>query len=406
MSLPPNIAGPFDVKPEDLKQINDRQAVELFRELLVIEAEKVGIPATFVDVPADINTPDGGIDAQVSGAAGAMLQAGLVSEGLTCYQIKTGGFSASSNSDIRSLLVQPKHQKGEKQRTKDQLQPRVLHCFENGGNFVVVLFGTDLVGTAENHGAAEITEFMSKIDPAFKAIKVRVLRVNQLCSAIKVLAPGMALRMNRLQGYDKPVFKALSMMEDTSGLEIGNYHSSQALDAVSAQITLAADTVQGFQHVRILGDAGAGKTHLIYRALVASKLRECVLYCGDPEGSLDSGPLAALQRMAPATTIILVADDCDLETAEELAAQFKRRAVKMLLVSIHNASESASAHNHMQVIDIPQLDLALMEAIFKSYGIAADDAKWLASLCEGSPRAAHKLGQYIKSNPTKHRQSI
>ena len=401
MSLPPNIAGPFDVKPEDLKQINDRQAVELFHELLVIEATKVGIPATFVDVPGDINTPDGGIDAQVSGAAGAMLPAGLVSEGLTCYQIKTGGFSASSKSDIRSLLVQPKHQKGEKQRTKDQLQPRVLHCFENGGTFVVVLFGTDLVGTAENHGAAEITEFMSKIDPAFKATKVRVLRVNQLCSAIKLLAPGMALRMNRVHGYDKPVFKALSTIEDTSGLEIGNYHSSEALDAVSAQITLAADTVQGFQHVRILGDAGAGKTHLIYRALVASKLRECVLYCGDPEGSLDSGPLAALQKMAPATTIILVADDCDLETAEELAAKLKRKAVKMLLVSIHNASESASAHNHMQVIDIPQLDLALMEAIFKNYGIAADDAKWLSSLCEGSPRAAHKLGQYIKSNPTK-----
>jgi hypothetical protein len=400
MSLPTNIAGPFDVKPEDLSQINDRQAVELFHQLLVIEAAGAGIPGTFVDVPADINVPDGGIDAQVTGADGAMLTAGLISNGITCYQIKTGRFSASAPAQIRSLLVQPKHQKEKKQRTKDQLQPRVLHCFENGGTFVVVLFGTDLVGTAENHGASEISGFMTLIDPSFAKIKVRVLRVNQLCSAIKLLAPGMALRLNRIQGYDKPIFKELSSMAETVGLEIANYHTSPALNAATAQITEAADTVRGFQHVRILGDAGAGKTHLIYRALTGSQLRECVLYCTDPEGALESGPLAALQRMAPSTTIILIADDCDLNTAEELATQFRRKACQMLLVTVHNISEPPSAHNQMQVMDIPRLEKALVGAIFESYGIAADDANWLAGLCEGSPRAAHKLGQYIQNNPT------
>ena len=163
MALPTDTAGPFDVRTDDLIHIDADQAVDLFRQLLVIEAVKVGIPVTNVDVPAAINVADGGIDAEVSGLSGAVLPAGLISEGLTRYQIKTGSFSASTASDIRSLLVQPKFAAGAHQRTKGELQPRVLNCFEKGGTFVVVLFGSDLVGTADDHGATQISEFMVAI---------------------------------------------------------------------------------------------------------------------------------------------------------------------------------------------------------------------------------------------------
>ena len=133
MALPTDFAGPFDVKTDDLIQINADQAVDLFRQLLVIEAVKVGIPITAIDVPAAINVADGGIDAEVAIVSGAALPAGLIAEGLTRYQIKTGSFSASTPSDIRSLLVQPKFATGAHQRTKEELQPRVLSCFEKGG---------------------------------------------------------------------------------------------------------------------------------------------------------------------------------------------------------------------------------------------------------------------------------
>jgi hypothetical protein len=132
MALPTDTVGPFDVRTDDLIQIEAGQAVELFRQLLVIEAIKTGIPITGIDVPAAITVADGGIDAEVAGLSGAVLPAGLISEGLTRYQIKTGSFSASTASDIRSLLVQPKFAKGDHQRTKDELQPRVFSCFREG----------------------------------------------------------------------------------------------------------------------------------------------------------------------------------------------------------------------------------------------------------------------------------
>lgn len=400
MALPSDTAGPFDVRTDDLTQIEAGQAVELFRQLLVIEASKIGIPITGVDVPAAINVADGGIDAEVTCPSGAVLPAGLISQGLTRYQIKTGSFSASTASDIRSLLVQPKFvKKGVIPCSKDELQPRVLSCFEKGGTFVVVLFGSDLVGSADDHGASQISKFMAAIDPTFANIVVRIIRANQLCNSIKVLAPGIAMRLNRVQGYDDAFFHDLSFMADSCDLEIDIYQQTEALRKAAEQITLAANSINGFQHVRVLGDAGAGKTHLLYRALSASQLSGCVLYCRDPERALSSGQLIALKQMAPKTTIILVADECDLETADELTALFRRLATKMLLVTADNAAEPTSAHANTQIIDVPRLEQPVVADIFKGYGIPLDSANWLASLCEGSPRAAHRLGQYIQANP-------
>ncbi len=399
MALPTDTAGPFDVRTDDLIQIDAGQAVDLFRQLLFIEAVKAGIPIASVDVPAAINVADGGIDAEVAGVSGKALPAGLISEGLTRYQIKTGNFSASTSSDIRSLLVKPKFVTGAEQRTKEQLQPRVLSCFEKGGTFVVVLFGSDLVGTEDDHGATQINEFMAGIDPTFAEVKVRIIRANQLCSAIKMLAPGIAMRLNRVQGYDDAVFHDLSFMAESCDLEMGVYQSTDELNSAAGQVTQAADSVDGFQHVRVLGDAGAGKTHLMYRALSASRLSGCVLYCRDPEQALASGPMMALRKMSPQTIIILVADECDLGIAEELAALFKRLATKMLLVTADNVAEPASAHANTQVIDVPRLKQPVVADIFNGYGIPPDDAGWLATLCEGSPRAAHRLGQYIQANP-------
>ncbi|MBW5286761.1 hypothetical protein [Burkholderia gladioli] len=402
MALPTDTIGPFDVRTDDLMQIDAGQAVELFRQLLVIEAAKVGLPTTGVDVPASINVADGGIDADVAGIAGKSLPAGLIEEGKTCYQIKTGDFSASTQSDIRSLLIQPKFASGNTLPTKDQLQPRVLSCFEHGGAFIVVLFGTDLVGKTDDHGAKQISALMGSVDPAFAKVKVRIIRANQLCTAIKTLAPGIARRINRVQGYDTTVFYDLSFMAEACELELDSYRLTDELKTFAEEITRAADSLDGFSHVRILGDAGAGKTHLIYRALAACQLTGCVLYCPDPEQAMNSGPMEALRQIAVNTPIILVADDCDLETSRELRALFRTRATRMLLVTANNLAEGASSHVDVQLIEMPRLLQPMLAEIFKSYGIVADEAEWFANLCEGSPRAAHRLGQYIKNNPTQH----
>jgi hypothetical protein len=398
MTLPTELSGPFDVKTSDLLQIEPARAVELFRQLLVIEASKTGRPATSVNVPAAINVADGGIDAEVESLQSVLLPAGLIAPGITRYQIKTGAFSLSTQADVRSLLLRPLNATTTKPK-REHLQPRVLSCFEKGGTFVVVLFGSDLVGKNDEHGKSQLVAFMTRIDPAFSNINVRVIRANQLCSAIKTLAPGIALRLNRLGGNDDALLNDIEFLGESCDLQVAAYQPTEELDKATTELTKITDSLGNFRHVRVLGDAGAGKTHLIFRALSASRLAGCVLYCRAPEELDGSAPLKVLVEMSKDTTIILVADECDLEIASVLASRFKRRATNMLLITADNETESSSAHTEVDILDVAPLAQPAISEIFKSYGIPAETADWLAGLCEGSPRAAHRLGAYIASNP-------
>ena len=406
MTLPTELSGPFDVKTSDLLQIEPARAVELFRQLLVIEASKTGRPTTSVNVPAAINVTDGGIDAEVDFLQGASLPAGLIAPGITRYQIKTGAFSLSTQVNVRSLLLSPKHVATTKPK-REHIQPRVLSCFEQGGTFVVVLFGSDLVGKNDDHGKSQLVAFMTRIDPALSNINVRVIRANQLCSAIKTLAPGIALRLNRLGGNDDALLNDIEFLRESCDLQVDAYQPTEELDKATIELTRITDNLSNFRHVRVLGDAGAGKTHLIFRALCASTLAGCVLYCRDPEALDGSAPLKTLVEMSKDTTIVLVADECDLETATMLANRFKRRATNMLLITAANETEPSSAHTNVYVIDVVPLAQPAVSEIFKSYGIPAETADWLAGLCEGSPRAAHRLGAYIAAIPEQqHAQQL
>jgi hypothetical protein len=70
-----------------------------FRELLWAEAGAIGIPKNCISVSSDINTPDGGIDAEVRNVQIDGGQ-GIIKQGLTCYQIKIGLFSLKGNSKV------------------------------------------------------------------------------------------------------------------------------------------------------------------------------------------------------------------------------------------------------------------------------------------------------------------
>ena len=66
--------------------------MDLFRELLWAEATATGIGKNLISVPSAITVADGGIDADVTDAEPQGGQ-GLIKEGMTRYQIKTGSFS-------------------------------------------------------------------------------------------------------------------------------------------------------------------------------------------------------------------------------------------------------------------------------------------------------------------------
>jgi hypothetical protein len=58
----------FDVTPVELEQLGSEPAIAVLREMLWAEVNNLGIAITQTDIPYSVNTPDGGIDAEVIGS--------------------------------------------------------------------------------------------------------------------------------------------------------------------------------------------------------------------------------------------------------------------------------------------------------------------------------------------------
>lgn len=87
------------VDPQRRTLLSSEEAVDLFRDLLWVESARQGINML------DVNS--------------APTESGLLSEGLTKYQIKTGAFSASNESEFKELFF--KKNKAEfKEQAEDQ----------------------------------------------------------------------------------------------------------------------------------------------------------------------------------------------------------------------------------------------------------------------------------------------
>jgi hypothetical protein len=91
------------VKTEDLNRLSPDEAVELFRELLWAEATSLKISKDLINVPSAITVADGGIDAEVRDVQKSSGQ-GIIKQGLTRYQIKTGDFNLSQDRYVKEIL--------------------------------------------------------------------------------------------------------------------------------------------------------------------------------------------------------------------------------------------------------------------------------------------------------------
>lgn len=393
------IQGPFDVAETDLMHLTPNESVELFHQLLVAEAIGTALPISAINVPKAITTADGGIDAEVSFVAGAVMPVGLLREGHVRYQIKTGKFSLTTLGDIKTLFLQPMFHGRPHSFRPEHLNPRVKSCLDANGTFIAVLFGSDLVGTEDGYGINEMRAFLEKIDSKYKSAKVEVLRVNQVCAAIKVVAPALALKLNGLVGNDGAQLRDMDFLRDSCELEVARFVLTDDIEKRIAAISAAATTLEGFRHIRILGDAGSGKTHLVFEALAASPSKGLVVYCADA-GELDQSQVfAQLMALSKTARVVLVADECDFDTASVLQARLRRITANFLLITLFNQVASDDALGDVQLIGIPALSDQAMHKIFEGYGIPSDRREWLADLCSASPRAAHKIGQYVSSNP-------
>lgn len=378
----------------ELKILSSMQAVDALRDLLYAEAKLLGIPLTGVNVPIAITTRDGGVDAEVTCPIEPTGHNGVIRAGYTCYQVKTGDFSASRKTDIKTILFRPSSKRKAKP-TPDDLNDRVKECLDRNGTLVVVLFGSDAVDRTPDATAKTFREFLAHIDPRYKSATIEIWRVNQMVNLISNVT-GISLRLKGM-GDIVPFAHDRSWMKDCCNFEGGSFLLSEghrtAFDLIRSTIREKA----AFRHIRLVGEAGCGKTRLVYEALGESDIAPLVVYCEDGDQLLETGIVELLRQLAAHMPMVLVVDECDGGARSAIQQRMRGTARDLTLITIHNEEDTQDKTEvGLRLIDAPKLSEQQIAEILTQYEAPADQAKTIARMCDGSPRVAQIVGASLR----------
>ena len=377
--------GIFALSAQDLGRLDSTESVDVFRDLLWAEATALSIAKNLIDVPGSITARDGGVDARVEGVTVAAGQ-GIIKAGTTCYQIKAGEFRPTQPANIAKILCLPSP-------NNHELQPKVKTCLDQDGTLVVVLFGNDSPDRTDDYFHDLYVNKLSEVNSEYKSAKVEIWRQSKL---VGFFQPFLSLVL-KLKGYDNAPFKFHDSWADEpemkTYLEVGERQKSLV---AKVREVLRRDT-DGAIHLRVTGAPGIGKTRLVLEATRAEDLAPLVIYFQSASVFRGSRLLHQMSRRDSDARALLVIDECTAGESAEFWNGLASMGPRLKLVTIHNEANPTSGRT-LQV-EIPRLGDDQVELIIASYGTPKEQATRFAPYCKGSPRAAHVLGQNLKTNP-------
>ncbi|HEV2174983.1 MAG TPA: hypothetical protein VGR71_15525 [Nitrospira sp.] len=385
----------FHVTSEDLKSLLPAAAVGALRDVLVAEAKLLGIPLTGVNVPASITTRDGGVDADVTCPIQPSGHNGVLRFGYTCYQVKTGEFSLSSLRDIKSILLRPSVKKTKRAVTPADLNDRVKDCLDRKGTLVIVLFGAEAVDRKPNATADAFRNFLARIDERYRSASIEIWRLNQVVTFVSNVT-GLALRLKGL-GSIVPFAHDHAWLGQCSNFEGAEYLLSEKHSSTLELIRTTIRQQAALRNIRVIGEAGCGKTRLVYEALNQEDIAPLVVYCEDGDQVLESGTVEALRQLAVHMPMVLVVDECNAVARSGIQQRMRANPKDLTLITIHNEEDIQDrSEPDLLLIDAPKLPGEQIARVLGSYEVPADQAKAVAPLCDGSPRVAHIVGASMR----------
>ncbi|MEP0826734.1 MAG: hypothetical protein HRF40_14760, partial [Nitrososphaera sp.] len=376
----------FTVTVKDFANINKpEESVDFFRELLWAEATKWKIPKSKINVPSNINAADGGVDAEVKDVT-VPSGSGLIKQGLTRYQLKTGDYRLDAGG-IRKLLFN---------EGNGELKPRIRSCLEQDGAFVVVLFDPrvdnpdkDELTSLENR----IREELGRVDTKYLKARIEVLMPNMMASYVNSF-PSLSLKLKRLEGQGFFSHSTWASLPDMRvELKMAD-RQLQKLEQFKREIREADRAV----HIRVNGEPGIGKTRFVLEMLRDEDMAPLVVYCDTPEAA-NSALLSHVRSADNEAHVMLVVDECDRISMMNLWQSLEGCGRRLKLITIYSEADDDIGGETRQ-LEIEELEDDQVANIIKIYGsFAEDQVKRWVPYCGGSPRVAHVVGQNLLENP-------
>lgn len=375
----------FTVKNEHLNRLDQNTSVEFFRKLLWAEARRLGIELSKINVSNWINVPDGGVDASVNNDIQIIGGSGVIKQGKTCYQIKSGTeFRPWRESEIKREFF------GTNTPERENLGESIRKCLDVDGTYILVCTGIDPTESQREDTRSHIEEYLKQCGHSHP--KFEVFTQHNLIGFLEFF-PSLALRVN---GNDRAVFQSHQSwsLDDTMQVSFisGKSQESQILE-IQEELRQNNDTV----HERVLGEPGIGKTKLVFEATKEKDLAPLVIYCTAAQFR-DSILMNEILRDDNGFAAILIIDECNQDSRSYIWNKLRHRGSRIKLITIYNDYEEKSGGINYH--DAPPLDNEQICGIVQNYiDIPDAEANRWAELCSGSPRVAHVIGENLENNP-------
>lgn len=371
----------FTIKNEDLDRLTDEEAVESFRDLLHAEARKIGIPLNLINISSRTKVGDGGIDASVDYSA---ISSGLVKNGKTSYQIKTGKtFNPKQQAQIKKELFD------KKQVSKENLGSEIRKCLDSNGTYILVCFGQDFTDKEKQTVESNITNFLEQC--GYKDCKVEAWGQNQL-QAFFYTFPALALQLTGRRDLTFQSHRSWSENKDMQPNFEGGAGQEQFIEILRNELK---ENKEFFQ-LRIKGEPGIGKTKTVLEATKTQDIAPLIIYCN--ADVFENSPLMyELLREDNSFWAILVLDDCDENRREKIWNKLQSKSNRIKIVTITNEFVKTSPDvGDLEVLFLGSKELSV---IIESYGVPKHIAEIWAIECQGFPRVAHVIGLNLVVNP-------
>lgn len=380
-----NIDTIFTIKNEHLNRLDQNTAVEFCRKLLWAEARKNGVEISKINVSSWVNAPDGGVDATVDSDVQITRGSGIIKQGKTCYQIKSGTtFKPWQKSVIKEELF------GTKDPGKQNLGESIQACLDAEGTYILVCTGIDPTESQRSEIISYIEEYLKQC--GYSHPKFEVFTQNNLIGFLEVF-PSLALTVKNLRSADFYTHGTWSQYPYLQVPFVRGPAQNELIQQIQSDMRRDDYPV----HVRVWGEPGIGKTRLVLEATKTDDLSPLVIYY-PTSSQFSAGVLMNEIRFNDNLSAIVVVDECDPDNRARIWHELRQYSPRIKLITIYNDYEEIPADIAYHVTP-PLEHEQIRKIITQEYKIPLDQADRWVELCDGSPRVAHVIGWNLVNHP-------
>lgn len=373
----------WDVPISSVVSLSPERAVTVIRAILRSECSYAKLGPSALTISDRLMTPDGGIDAEVSAPNGQIPKDCIFQSGSTGFQIKSG--TTFKPWMLRSI-------RGELLNKKGVLCSEVERLIQRNGHYSIICTGHDLTPEQRNDAKALILTILAEKGFERYDGKVDVLGASQIAEFAERY-PGIASLL-----MADPVQEAWTLDEWRHDAHMANsFEESPEQTEIISHIR--TDLQGKAKHIRILGEAGLGKTRIVLESLKDEAISPYVLYI--QHGSQFGQTKLFRQLMKPGhdKPLILVIDELPESELSDIWRHLKPRCGYLKIVSMDHGRDETH-DEEIDRINAPYLpDNTIKKILAHRVGESPELDRWV-KICEGSPRVAQAVADNLCANPT------